>query len=103
MYFLANNAIIIPKGFISMKKIYSITSGHIKQIDNMKNLGALVRAIRKEQGLTQEQLCAVCGVGLRFLRELEQGKETCQIGKVIKTVQILGIDIYVLRRGEPLS
>jgi y4mF family transcriptional regulator len=92
MYFLANNAIIIPKGFIDMKKI-----------DNMKSLGTLVREIRKEQGLTQEQLCAVCGVGLRFLRELEQGKETCQIGKVIKTVQILGIEIFVLRRGDPLS
>jgi y4mF family transcriptional regulator len=101
MYFLVNNAIIIPKGFIRMKKIHRITD-QIKQIDNMKSLGALVRQIRKEQGLTQEQLCGVCGIGIRFLRELEQGKETCQIGKVIKTVQILGIEILALRRGEPL-
>ncbi|MFM7631638.1 MAG: helix-turn-helix domain-containing protein, partial [Alphaproteobacteria bacterium] len=40
---------------------------------NTKWLGCAVRNARKKQKLTQEQLAALCGVGTRFLRELEHG------------------------------
>ena len=72
----------------------------MNKINNIKMLGTLIRAARKEQGLTQEQLSATCGVGVRFIRELEQGKETCQIGKAIMVVQMLGLDILITKRGE---
>ncbi len=58
-------------------------------------LGRIVRQTRKEQGLTQEQLAATTGVGIRFIRELEQGKESCQIGKALTVVSMLGIDVTI--------
>lgn len=68
--------------------------------DKIKKLGTIVRRARKKQGLTQEQLAATAGVGLRFIRELEQGKESCHIGKALKVVSMLGID--VVAGGETL-
>lgn len=58
-------------------------------------LGYIVKQTRKEQGLTQEQLAATTGVGVRFIRELEQGKESCHIGKALTVVSMLGIDIKI--------
>ena len=60
----------------------------------------MIRQSRKEQGLTQQQLAATTGVGVRFIRELEQGKVTCYIGKVLAVVSMLGLDVTV--NGEVL-
>ncbi len=62
---------------------------------NTKQLGSVIRKIRKEQGLTQEQLAAACGVGIRFIRELEQGKESFYIGKALLVVKMLGIGLEI--------
>lgn len=67
---------------------------------SIKKLGMIVRHTRKEQGLTQEQLAATTGTGVRFIRELEHGKESCHIGKALTVVAMLGIDVLV--KGEPL-
>ncbi len=72
----------------------------MKKIDNISDLGMLIRLHRKTQGLTQEQLAAICGVGVRFLRELEQGKEACHIGKVLQVVQGLGIELLAVTPVE---
>lgn len=61
----------------------------------IEKLGEIIRQTRKEQGLTQEQLAATTGVGVRFIRELEQGKESCHIGKSLTVLAMLGIDIEV--------
>lgn len=63
--------------------------------EKMRKLGRLVKETRKEQGLTQEQLAATTSVGLRFIRELEQGKESCHIGKVMMVLTMLGLDLQV--------
>lgn len=63
--------------------------------NKVEKIGGLVRQVRKEHGLTQEQLAAISGVGVRFVRELEQGKESCHIGKVITVVAMLGMDIQI--------
>jgi len=62
-------------------------------MSKIEKLGEMIRQARKEQGLTQEQLAATTGVGVRFIRELEQGKESCHIGKALTVVAMLGIDI----------
>lgn len=59
----------------------------------IKILGETIKTKRKSQGLTQEQLVATTGVGIRFIRELENGKESCHIGKVLSVLEMLGIDI----------
>lgn len=75
----------------------------MKKIDNIKGLGIWIRQARKEQGLTQEQLAATCGVGVRFVRELEGGKETCHIGKAVQVMEMLGVEIFAIKRGEKIS
>jgi y4mF family transcriptional regulator len=72
----------------------------MQKIQTIPTLGAFIRARRKKQGLTQGQLAAACGVGIRFLRELEHGKETCHIGKALHIVQMLGADLYMVGRDE---
>ena len=64
-------------------------------IKNVKELAQIIRQTRKKQKLTQAQLAAASGVGIRFIVDLENGKETCQIAKTIRTVKMLGLDIEI--------
>lgn len=48
----------------------------------MNNLSTTVKMLRKQYKLTQEELSLKSGVGLRFVRDLEQGKETLRLDKV---------------------
>jgi y4mF family transcriptional regulator len=69
-------------------------------IADTETFGALVRAERKSQQLTQEQLAGLAGVGVRFVRELEAGKESCQLGRVLQVAQTLGLVVSVSTRRE---
>ena len=60
-----------------------------------KELGIIIQKTRKAQGLTQPQLAMACGTGVRFIVELEAGKETCQLGKALRVAQMLGLNIGV--------
>lgn len=70
----------------------------MEKINDTKSLGMLIHQERKQQGLTQEQLAGVIGVGVRFLRELEVGKENCQIGRAMQVLAGLGLAVSVGRR-----
>lgn len=48
----------------------------------MNNLSNTVKMLRKQYNLTQEDLSLKSGVGLRFVRDLEQGKESLRLDKV---------------------
>ncbi len=63
--------------------------------NKVMKLGKILKETRKEQKLTQLQLAGYSGVGVRFVRELENGKESCHIGKAIQIVSMLGIDIHL--------
>jgi len=60
-----------------------------------ETVGKLVRESRKRLGVTQKDLALTSGTGLRFIIELEKGKETCQIGKVLTVLQTLGIKMIL--------
>lgn len=45
---------------------------------------------RKQSGLTQAELAEKAGVGLRFIREIEQGKETLRLDKVNQVLKLFG-------------
>lgn len=64
-------------------------------IETAKSLGELIREMRKKNGVTQKELALVAGTGLRFVGELENGKPTCQIGKVLEVLRCLGMEIKV--------
>ena len=66
------------------------------------NIGSYVRIKRNELGMTQPQLADVCGTGIRFISDLENGKPTMQIGKVLDTLHVLGLDLYISERGKKL-
>lgn len=54
-------------------------------------LGSQVRKRRKSLGLTQRDAAGLCGVGERFLSELERGKATAELGKALQVLQRLGL------------
>ena len=56
----------------------------------MNTLATYVKAKRKEFGLTQQDVSMKSGVGLRFVRELEQGKETLRMDKVNQVLRLFG-------------
>ena len=61
----------------------------------VEEIGAAVRQTRLEQGLRQDQLAAAAGVGLRFLVELERGKTTVRLDKVLAVLSALGCRLDV--------
>lgn len=65
----------------------------------MSELSKYVKQKRKEFGLTQVDLSQKSGVGLRFVRELEQGKETLRLDKVNQVLRLFG-DELAQRRQE---
>ena len=54
-------------------------------------LGKAIRRRRKSMGLTQLDAAGLCGVGERFLSELERGKPTAELGKVLQVLDRLGL------------
>lgn len=68
-------------------------------IENAADIGKCVRAQRKAQGATQLQFAALCGVGVRFISELENGKSTMELGKVLKVLKCLGLQLKLQPRS----
>ena len=58
----------------------------------MNVIGAKVKELRKEAGLTQEEFAFRSGLGLRFVRELEQGKATVRLDKVNQALAMFGME-----------
>ena len=58
----------------------------------MSIIGKDVKAERKKLGLTQEEFALRAGLGLRFVRDLEQGKETVRLDKVNQALQMFGME-----------
>jgi len=58
-----------------------------------QQIGNLIKSTRKGLGVTQKDLALTSGTGLRFVIDLEKGKETCEIGKALTVLQTLGIKL----------
>mgnify|MGYP003337401132 CR=1 FL=1 len=63
-------------------------------------IGQLVHAERKRQGVSQLQLAGLAGTGIRFISDLENGKGTIQIQKLLKVVQALGLGLFLFSPWE---
>ena len=57
----------------------------------MNQIATFIKQKRKEAGLTQEEFAIRSGLGLRFVRELEQGKETVRMDKVNQALAMFGV------------
>jgi transcriptional regulator with XRE-family HTH domain len=61
-------------------------------ITTVQELGLLIRATRKQQRIRMDDLAGSAGVGPVFVREVERGKETVQLGRVLKLAAELGVE-----------
>lgn len=71
-------------------------SGH--ELLAPQDVGRLVRQARERMSLTQQAFADLAGVGRRFLSELENGKETLELGKVMRVTRAAGILLFARER-----
>jgi y4mF family transcriptional regulator len=62
------------------------------------DIGKLVRDARKTMGMNQQRFADLAGVGRRFVSELESGKASLEIGRVLAVCKAAGIDLFAQRR-----
>ena len=68
------------------------------QLEDAETLGRTVAELRRKHHLRQDELALAAGTGLRFIHELEKGKPTLQLGKVLQALAALGIVIELKTR-----
>lgn len=62
-------------------------------------LGLAIRHARKAHGLTQAELAGLAGTGPRFVSELERGKASAELGKVMDVLAVLGLRLLLAGNG----
>lgn len=65
---------------------------------SVDTLAQAIRARRIERGLRQEEVALVAGTGLRFIHDLERGKPTVQVGKLLQVLAALGLGLELCDR-----
>lgn len=68
-------------------------------VRSVEELGKLTRAHRKQRRLTLESTSGLGNFSTRFLSELERGKETAELGKALKALHTLGLEVVIQPRG----
>jgi HTH-type transcriptional regulator/antitoxin HipB len=68
-------------------------------VRRVSDLGEIVAKSRKRQGLTQADVSGLAGLGIRFLVDLEKGKETIQMQKALDVLAQLGLEVTIKRKG----
>ena len=66
----------------------------------MNQLSITVKMLRKQYNLTQEELSLKSGVGLRFVRDLEQGKETLRLDKVNQLLDFFNYEMVATQKND---
>ena len=66
----------------------------------MNKIAEFIKTNRKEAGLTQEEFAIRSGLGLRFVRELGQGKETVRMDKVNEALAMFGMEAVPGRKDD---
>lgn len=66
----------------------------------MNTLSSTVKMLRKQYGLTQEELSLKSGVGLRFVRDLEQGKESLRLDKVNQLLEFFNYEMVATSQAN---
>ena len=70
------------------------------KMNDMIAFGRAIKTRRKELGYTQVYFSECTGLSASFLSNLENGKETVEMGKAMKVAQLLGMDVCLRVRGE---
>ena len=70
------------------------------KLQTAAEIGTLIRTKRKEQHVSQAVLAGLASVGTRFISDLENGKGTIQIQKLLDVLNALGLGLYIFNRWE---
>lgn len=70
------------------------------RVRSPQTIGQLAREERKRQGLTLEAIYSASDLTTRFLSEFERGKPNVSLGRVLDALQMLGLELLALPRGE---
>ena len=68
------------------------------RIRNTKELGEAIKQTRKELGYTQSDISQRTGLSESFISDIENGKETAEIGKVLLLINLLGLNVFIKER-----
>lgn len=82
-----------------MKKNLPLGNSEASRIRSAQELGLLIRAARKAQGLTQLDIAGLGNTGNRVIVDIERGKPTVQLKKVLDLMDLLGLQIVVVPKG----
>lgn len=77
-----------------------IGNSSFASVSTPKDLGEVIRATRKAQGLTQAALAGIGNTGNRVIVDIENGKPTAQIQKVLDLMDLLGLELVVRQKGS---
>jgi HTH-type transcriptional regulator / antitoxin HipB len=69
------------------------------KVSSVEDLGRIIRFKRKEIGVRQEIAAGMTGVGTKFLSQLENGKETAELGKALQVLRKMGLEVYIFPRS----
>lgn len=64
------------------------------------DIGRVIRRKRREVGALQETAAGLAGVGTKFLSQLENGKETAELGKVLQVLKAMGLEVFIFPRSQ---
>lgn len=70
------------------------------RIVNAADIGRVIRHKRRELKTQQETAAGLAGVGTKFLSQLENGKETAELGKVLQVLKAMGLEVYIFPRSQ---
>jgi len=74
------------------------------KITTSYDIGRIIRTKRREIGVKQDAAAGLSGVGTKFLSQLENGKETAELGKTLQVLKKLGLEVYIFpRSSNPLK
>ena len=89
--------ILILAGFPKKALPKTVPNGYNRNAMNM--IAVFVKMERKKAGLTQEEFAERSGLGLRFVRDLEQGKKTVRMDKVNQALAVFGMEAVPGKTG----
>lgn len=77
----------------------TLSMGDSMQVNDSVVLGQTIRNRRKELSYTQKYISEITGFSMSFLSDLENGKATCEIGKTLHIMNLLGLNLKVEARN----
>lgn len=79
-----------------------LPNGNLSEVvvGSAEELGAFIRKVRKSQGLTQVDIAGLGNTGNRVIVDIENGKPTVQLQKVLNYVSLLGLELVVKKKGR---